>query len=67
MSNVFVLIVDQNQLKAKKGKSNEDQQEIIRPVSEWVPFIGPKPKVIPPSLCLNMAPSSTEDVTRAMC
>ena len=34
MSNVFVLIVDQNQLKAKKGKSNEDQQEIIRPVSE---------------------------------
>ena len=35
MKNVFALFVERNQLKVKKGKSNEDQQEIIK-VSEWV-------------------------------
>ena len=40
-------------------------QEIIK-VREWIPHIGPLPKVIPLKLFLDMVPSSSEDVTRAM-
>ena len=40
-------------------------QEIIK-VREWIPHIGPLPKVIPLKLFLDMAPSSSQDITRAM-
>ena len=40
-------------------------QEIIK-VREWIPYIGPLTKVIPVNLFLDMVPSSSEDVTRAL-
>ena len=40
-------------------------QEIIK-VKEWIPNIGPLSKVIPLKLFLDMVPSSSEDVTRAL-
>ena len=41
------------------------KQEIIK-VREWIPHIGPLTKVIPLKLFLDIVPSSSEDVTRAM-
>ena len=41
------------------------RQEIIK-VREWVPHIGPLAKVITLELLLDIIPSSSEDVTRAM-
>jgi len=40
-------------------------QEIIK-VREWIPHIGPLPKVILHKLFLDMVPSCSEDITRAM-
>ena len=40
-------------------------QEIIK-VREWIPHIGPLTKVVPLKLFLDMVPSSSEDVARAM-
>ena len=40
-------------------------KEIIK-VREWIPHIGPQAKVIPLKLFLDIVPSSSEDVTRAM-
>lgn len=44
---------------------NGSMQEIIK-IREWTPHIGPITKVIPLKLFLDMVPSSSEDVTRAM-
>ena len=40
-------------------------QEIIK-VREWIPHIGPLTKVIRLKLFLDIVPSSSEDITRAM-
>ena len=40
-------------------------QEIIK-VREWIPHIGPLPKVIRLKLFLDIAPSSFADITRAL-
>jgi len=50
----------------RSGKRSQKlDQEIIK-VRDWIPQIGLLPKVIPLKLVLDMVPSSSEDVTRAM-
>ena len=43
----------------------KSEQEIIK-VREWIPNIGPISKVIPLKLFLDIVPSSSADITRAL-
>ena len=44
---------------------NKNNQQIIK-AREWIPHIGPLTKVIRLKLFLDIVPSSSEDITRAM-
>ena len=48
-----------------RRQSNTRAQEVIK-VSEWVPHIGLPSKVIPLKLFLDIVPSSSADITRAL-
>ena len=48
-----------------RSRSIDWKQEIIK-VREWIPHVGPLIRVIPPKLFLDIVPSSSADVTRAM-
>ena len=48
-----------------QDNNNTSFQEIIK-VREWIPHIGPLTKVIPHNLFLDIVPSSSADITRAL-